>query len=93
MGHRVRMLPAIHQSQLSLAIPPWVGGVSTGVSWSGGIFISQLARAIIVRILCDQLPWRWFAQGRVKLLSASMKRCSEALHSHLTLGSASPICL
>ena len=32
-------------------------------------------------------------QGRVKLLSASMKRFTAALHSYLTLCSASPICL
>jgi len=31
--------------------------------------------------------------GRVKLLSASMKRFTAALHSYLTLCSASPICL
>ena len=34
---------------------------------------------------CRTLKTFLFDQGRVKLLSASMKRCSEALHSYLTL--------
>jgi len=32
-------------------------------------------------------------QGRIKLLSAAVKRFTAALHSYLTLCSTSPICL